>query len=84
MHHTNYLSLYGAFSPLKWVDMILHYMLPYNGLVIQMFFYALHISMLPFKAHIHRISFIFSIAVLICELSQIMIFLFYAMFQFSL
>jgi hypothetical protein len=84
MHHMNYLSLHIALSPLQWVDLNLHYMLPANELIIQKFFYALHISMLPLKAHIHNITFIFRVAILICGLGQIMIFLFYAMFQFSL
>jgi hypothetical protein len=59
MYQMNYLSVYGALSPLQWVDMNLHYTLPSNGLVIQMFFYVMHISMLPLKAHIHSITFIF-------------------------
>jgi hypothetical protein len=79
----NYMRLYGALSPLQWVDLNLHYMLPSNELMIQMFFYVLHISMIPLKAHIHNIPFLFWVAILICELGQ-MIFLLYAMFQFSL
>jgi hypothetical protein len=59
MHHMNDLSLYGALSPLQWVDMNLHYMLPSNGLMIHTFFYVLHIIMISLKAHIHNITFIF-------------------------
>jgi hypothetical protein len=59
MHHMNYLSLYGALLSLQWVDLNLHFMLPSTGLNIQMFFYVLHISMLPVKAHTHNITFIF-------------------------
>jgi hypothetical protein len=59
MHHMNYLSLHVALSPLQWVDLNRHYMLPSNGLMVQMFFYALHISMIPLRAHIHNITFIF-------------------------
>jgi hypothetical protein len=59
MHHMNYLSLHGALSPPQWIDLNLHYTIPLNGPMSQMFFYALHISMLPLKAHIHNITFIF-------------------------
>jgi hypothetical protein len=59
MHHMNYLSLYGALSPLQWVDLNNHYMLASNERMIRVFLYVLHISVLPLKAHIHNITFIF-------------------------
>jgi hypothetical protein len=55
----HYLILYGALSPVQWVYLNLRPMLPSKGLVVQIFFYVLHIDMLPLKADIDNINFIF-------------------------
>jgi hypothetical protein len=59
MHHMHYLSLYGALSPVQWVYMNLHPMPPSKGLMVRIFIYVLHISMLSLKADEHNINFIF-------------------------
>jgi predicted metal-binding membrane protein len=59
MHHMKYLSLHGALSTVLWIVLSLRRMLPSKALMLQMFFFVLHIHMLRLKAHIHNINFIF-------------------------